>query len=539
MIKDLGTFLGRINLPIFFGIIFIFVIAVKLFPFPYDDAYIHFRIAENLSTNFAPYFNKSEKIMGTSSFLWVIILAFFNLFPLTLILKVAIFNAVVSILGLLVWVHLLKCFSIRKNQTIVISLFALCYVGFLISSTVGLMETPLAICFLGLAIYFVKKGKLHGWAILGVIIFLRVELIIFVLLFGLTNLNKSLGNSTKKLVTLTIPLLFLGIICYYFYNTLIPHTMIAKTQVFKPTLGMIANNFFESIFPDFILSSISLPYRISYLTKLWYPLLSAIIILFFVGVIWSSVEKNKNFQTQFLILSAGLIIGLSYILKQAIIQEWYVPLYAIPITFVIFSNIMTNQIFSWFTIAIISFQPIKTILIFMLAICSPSSINSSLESQFRVNRYLEIGSFLNNLYPSGELMTSEIGALGYTYKAKIIDGVGLISPEALTFHPLKVPHQRSNPLIGAIPTKFIKYRDPEVIVSYPIFVEEFESSKDKENYRRIRIPGVTKSDNIKFRIKGIWGNKDIYIYIRNDLYKTEIEEKIQLLNYSVVDGETF
>ena len=533
MIKDIGNFLSRINLPILIGILFIFFITVKLFPFPYDDAYIHFRIAENLSSNFAPYFNKSEKIMGTSSFLWVIILAFINLFPLTLILKVAIFNIVVSVLGLLVWVNLLRYFSNKKDQTIVILLFALCYVGFLIPSVVGLMETPLVLCLLGVAIYFIKMEKLRGWAILGAIVFLRVELIIFVLLFGLTILSKSRGSSVRKLVALTIPILFLGIICYYFYDTLIPHTMFAKTQVFKPTIGMIVDNFFESIFPDSIFQTISLPYRISYLTILWYPFLTLIISLFFVGVIWSGVIKIKNFQIQFLILSSGLIIGLAYILKQAIIQDWYIPLYAIPIAFVIFSNTLTNQIFSWLTITIFCFQPLKTILIFILMICSPASIEISLVSQLRVNRYLEIGTLLNKLYPSGEIMTSEIGALGYTYKGKIIDGAGLISPQALFFHPLKVPEQRSSSLIGAIPEEFIKQQNPKIIVSYPIFVEEFESSKTKQNYHRLSIPSLTKLDNQKYKVYQIWGGEKLYVYIRNDLYRSKIKEEIELLGYSL------
>src|SRR5512133_1972289 len=47
----------------------------RLFRLPYEDAFIHFRIARNLAETGQPYFNVGERVMGSSSPLWTVLLA--------------------------------------------------------------------------------------------------------------------------------------------------------------------------------------------------------------------------------------------------------------------------------------------------------------------------------------------------------------------------------------------------------------------------------------------------------------------------------
>lgn len=45
---------------IFIAIVVVSVVSLRLLPFASDDAYIHFRIAENFAQNGNPYFNSVE-----------------------------------------------------------------------------------------------------------------------------------------------------------------------------------------------------------------------------------------------------------------------------------------------------------------------------------------------------------------------------------------------------------------------------------------------------------------------------------------------
>jgi hypothetical protein len=140
-----------------------------------------------------------------------------------------------------------------------------------------------------------------------------------------------------------------------------------------------------------------------------------------------------------------------------------------------------------------------------------------IEDGIRVQRYLEVGKELYTLFPNARLLTSEIGGLGYSFRGEIIDAVGLVTPSALTYHPMKVPQQRQNATIGAIPARMVGDLLPELVVSLPIFVQEFDHSSYRNLYTKIIIPSSTKIWRERTLTDSIWGSSEFYIYIRNDL----------------------
>jgi hypothetical protein len=147
------------------------------------------------------------------------------------------------------------------------------------------------------------------------------------------------------------------------------------------------------------------------------------------------------------------------------------------------------------------------------------SKNPNIAPGLRVQRYLEVGKVLYAVYPNARLLTSEIGGLGYTFKGEIIDGVGLITPRALAYHPMKVPEQRQSGIVGAIPAAFVEKEMPELVVSYSLFVQEFDSSIYREQYTKIAIPSFSTYWESKTGLSDIWGNSELFIYIRNDIAK--------------------
>jgi len=128
---------------------------------------------------------------------------------------------------------------------------------------------------------------------------------------------------------------------------------------------------------------------------------------------------------------------------------------------------------------------------------------------------------LFSIYPDAKLLTSEIGGLGYSFKGEIIDGMGLITPRALDYHPMSVPQQRQSGALGAIPAQMVENENPELIVSYPGFVQEFDSSVYREEYFKIILPAFPKIWQEQTGIDNIWGNYEIFVYIRDDLVKSE------------------
>src|SRR3954470_10255 len=47
----------------------------RLYPFAFDDAYIHFRIARHLAHDGQPYYNLGDAVMASSSSAWTLLLA--------------------------------------------------------------------------------------------------------------------------------------------------------------------------------------------------------------------------------------------------------------------------------------------------------------------------------------------------------------------------------------------------------------------------------------------------------------------------------
>jgi len=69
----------------------------------------------------------------------------------------------------------------------------------------------------------------------------------------------------------------------------------------------------------------------------------------------------------------------------------------------------------------------------------------------RVGFYLTVGHELYICYAQTHLMTTEIGAMGYSFHGITLDGMGLASPEELAFYPMAVPQECTSRSIGAIP----------------------------------------------------------------------------------------
>lgn len=510
--------IGKVVFYVLIGTILLFI-SMKLSSFANDDAFIHFRIARNFVLHGVPYFNPGENVYSTSSFVWTIILSIIFVLTGNLPGSISIFNPLIVVLGAFVWLKLLDKITGRKISEFLKIIFVIVYIGSLLPSSVGLMETPLAILLLGVAVYYLMDDKKPGWIIAGTLVFIRLELIVFVFIFLLLFWYSSKKDILKNTIILLLPLLFFSSIIKYFYNSLIPNTVIAKQLIYNTTPNAVVHKVIYSLFPnlDFVI-----PYRHPFYFILDYQIIFLLMILVLVitliGIPWVKFVKDTNKLWGLVFLLGGIIIALSYIYAKTVITQWYIPLFTIPIIFGLFSLSVPKQPLTLSAALVLTILPIAISVNYFMAAFVNINYLPDAEIKGRVVRYEEVGKILNEMFPGKKLLTSEIGSLGYYYEGTIIDGAGLISPSALKYHPMKIPEQRSDALIGAIPPQFVAESDPDIIVTYPVFVEEFDKDYAKSDYFKIIVPDMSVSLRKELNNDRIWASDELYIYIRLDLY---------------------
>ena len=82
---------------------------------------------------------------------------------------------------------------------------------------------------------------------------------------------------------------------------------------------------------------------------------------------------------------------------------------------------------------------------------------------------------------------------------------------------MKIPQERSDGGIGAIPAGYVKENMPDLIVSYDIFAESLKKDEVMSKYNIIRIPAYLPQDLIYSQGKQLWTSNYIRIYIRKGL----------------------
>jgi len=312
------------------------------------------------------------------------------------------------------------------------------------------------------------------------------------------------------------------IFALYFWGTLIPNTVIAKQQLYLISYFEIIWRLVDSLLPDFPYYAFEFEeygmvvYQFIYLVAL----VALIVYFIFHGIRTKPGDKTKGMF--YLLLVSGAVIVGAYAWRKVLLFGWYIPLYVIPISFGLYGIVFLSKKPTRWILIVALIPGILSLLgnfsqtLLSVAMNDPSLYPNFMEGS-RVRKYIQLGETLYQKYPGATLMTSEIGGLGYGYQGYIFDGAGLVSPQALQFHPMKVPEERNNGLLGSIPVDFIELVDPDIIVSYDVFVEAFLQSELGDQYIRIREPIFLDDDLERSQSRQIWDSSNLNVFIRKDL----------------------
>jgi hypothetical protein len=380
------------------------------------------------------------------------------------------------------------------------------------------METPLALLIAGLGTYFLLQSKPSGFALIGLAAYIRLELLIllaltslFIVLQRQFHLQRIIGYIALG----TLPLLIFDL---YFFHTVVPHAIAAKSITYSIVWWQPAVNMLFFSLRTILFNNIVFYFGIG-TTLLSIALITTVTAL-------REWKVSKRVWPILFCLWSLLVVG-GYILGHANIFEWYIPLYTIPLLVACFlcsisTDYPRNMVIRGLLYVLFLISAISMTRVVYASVYNPSAY-SFFEPGSRVKVYLNIGTILNDEYPDATLLTSEIGGLGFAFRGRILDAVGLASTDALDFHPMKIPEQRSSGTTGAIPPGYVKLNTPDLIVSYDSFAQALLKDEVIQQYNIVLIPAYLPEDAIYSEDRTIWGNRYLRVYIRKYL---PISEKI-------------
>jgi hypothetical protein len=444
----------------------------------FDDAYIHFRYAENIARGEGFVYNPGERVLGSGAVPWNLMLAVIAALAPHGTLPAAV--SVLNYLAVLACAALLLA-ALRELVRPWVGLAvtaALLAQGPLVVSSVGGMET-VVLCLL----YFLTFLALlrRRWVLAGLSagaavcfrvesVFLAAAAVLAPLLHDRRQLGRALGAA------LVLPLL-VYLWAWGYFGFPLANSTIAKHLVYSPPrlyalrtcLDALADGLqFTRLWPP---GPIAVTWAHDARVVLWLP---------FLGL--GCLVVRRRAPAAALVVAQPIGALAFYAVSDPLMFPWYLC------TFVPLASLLAllgvaaagewlpgprtlRALATLAAIVCLSWRPVERTWWPLVPPTDPrfNALVPNAGPHARVYQYANIARWLGaRAGPTDRVCLSEIGALGYYYPGKVLDGLGLVSPEALRYHPNRL---RSSPLYGAIPPALVHDLRPEYVVSMDVFAQ--------------------------------------------------------------------
>jgi hypothetical protein len=458
-----------------------------------DDSYIHLRIAHHLMQTGKAFFNANERVMVTSSPLWTLLLGLSSslckTFPAALPLE-ALSLGFASSLGFLLALERSSCARLnRVTRTFYLALVPSTIFLLLLQSSIMQMETPLAITLVLAGLYLWCRRSVWWLSLFVLAAWVRYE---YFVLLAMLSIFALLTNRLNAKVMLRAGAIFVCGVAWleYQFRTVIPNTVKAKSVAYVITRSQT----FHSL---------------GGLAFLKLALLAAIFV-----AIWKS-RLIRHISAPDVLLIGGVVIDVLYVAKTTFIFPWYLSLTVTPI---VLGLLLGAGLWGrgWLKVLTLGtallFLPIRHTLFYeAVAVAENKPWKDQADSfDIRAREYILVGRAIDSVCPQARLMTSEIGGLGEGFPGEILDGLGLATPAATRYHPMRVPEERSGGGAGAIPVGFVAERKPDIIVSYGVFSEALRKHYNPSIYSLSEYPPLPAIEGPHFNG---WAGEHLYIFV--------------------------
>ncbi len=467
-----------------------------------EDFYITLRYAENISRGVGFVFNPGEHVMGTTTPLYTLFLALADKIGMSGVLAGKAVNIIAEGLTCLSLYRFGVILKRPRIGLITAALYAIWPVA--LYWAVSGMETSLVtLTGLLIAIAVIERNLVHMAVCSAVLILLRIDGLLIVLCgyIGTHLLDRKRTEDIETADRMSLigslgltALLLLPWIVYATkeFGTPVPTSLVAKLHVY----AWQARTTFPNIKP--FLAQFAKPQQILAL------------IGFFPGlaVAWKSLYRLRPFIIWMLIYYAGMALSKSFLFG------WY---FLPPVPFYLLISVIG---WKWIVskVILMDLQVIKqraanviatSILIVGIAIMPMIGNMMAADQDVEAGLLKTIGLSLRQIVkPGAKVMMEPIGYIGYFSQVRILDAVGLVSPEVIPFFRKGAisPYQD---ILRSLRPEYVLLRSGELqelnsLVNSP-------HSEIKMSYHQIheyKIPGATMTDISAFTL-----------FERNDLSK--------------------
>jgi len=440
-----------INL-IYYILSIVFIIPLFLGNYLCDDCYIYARIIDNYHISGFPFYQLDLPLKAASSTGYLLICSFLRYFFQS-IKAIIFFQVLTYILYLLVSNYVIK--SKYKFYNLIAFLSATS--GFLMTNWSGMDTSIVCVLFLVIFYHLVQNNLLEAILFASISACFRLEcLALYILIIIYSYFRKK--YALKQFILYSLPLICLWLFDFYNYNTIIPFAAHAKTLVYGYPFMQSLHNMItmgHGYLGIFFVSA----YLCLFLVELYYLMTSR----------FSIADKH-------IFLVFTFILFLAWSVSRSVFFPWYFCLFSTPFAIYFYLDFRLKKTIVY------DFIFYMQLIVLVGCFILPMEYIFNDASRLRVSTYLKIGSALNYSDIKGSLVTSEIGAIGFGFRGNVYDALGLTDQNALKYHPMTVPYDRPDYGVGAIPIQYVKYRDPQFIVTMPVFSDALRRSNILKNY---------------------------------------------------------
>jgi hypothetical protein len=475
-----------------YGLIFLFLFSfiIRLLPGPrtIDDAYITFRYAHNLLAGYGFVFNLNEKVLGTTTPLYTLVLSTIGWFWHQLSPKTAVpfpeiawvTNAILDSVTCVLLAIIGKKFQILRVGFLTGLVWAIA--PYSVTFSIGGMETSLYITLICMTfwVFLNNWSGLTGF-LAGLCLLTRPDALIFLLplgvqyffkLFSINELQKN-KQILRLIGSFCIPTFLWFGFAYLYFGSPIPQSILAKTEAYRLDPSSTLIRFLQHFLTPFMDQNWSGSTGIM-IGLFLYPF------LFLVGA-YHLVKTKISTLSWVLFPWLYLII---FSIPNPLVFRWYLtpPLPAWFFCILCgFDQILSN-LSNYISKRFPSYSYVNIIFTLLLFYPFVSTLTEwKINPEHGPNRpapdmayieletqYLNAAQIINQKMIGQDylLAAGDVGVLGYYTKADILDTVGLNSPIATTYFPLDPSSYVIN---YAIPSELIIDQSPDVVVFLEVY----------------------------------------------------------------------
>ncbi len=456
-------------------LVILFALCARALPGPrtIDDAYITFRYARNLIEGHGMVYNPGERVLGTTTPLYTLLLAGSGLlwggsqapFPVIALIINAISDALVCILLIL----LAKQLGFPRAGISAALIWAIAPMS--VSFAIGGMETSFFIALMLATLYMELTDRpVMGAALASLSMLTRPDALLFLLPLAAERMRRTLPQgrfnphpfpiTLKEAAALIIPYGIWAAAAIPFYGSPLPRSMAAKVVAYQ-------------LPPEAATIRLLQHYATPFLGHLTFGIpwigigLVLFILLFGLGAL---LIMRKNI-TAWPIVAYPVVYFAAFSIANPLIFRWYLapplPLYFLGIFFGVerLARDLRSPIPAY-VLAVLAFG--LTLRGWVLHPSHGPDRPAPDMAYIRLELFYQDAAqlLLDELAPGDVIAAGDIGALGYYTDAHILDTVGLISSKSQEYYPAPEELYVIN---YAIPPALILDQKPDFLVILEVY----------------------------------------------------------------------